>query len=104
MIQMGIIQSSRDQELVAGGPKAANDKGKKKDESPVEKEQSKWPSNLKRRKKNGKGKTLCYYYGRGFHSDSSYMRRQIDEMNLLLKKHNITTPASAMKDDKRGET
>ena len=38
LIQMGIIRSSRDQALVAGGPKITNDKGKKKDESPVEKE------------------------------------------------------------------
>ena len=59
LIQMGIIQSSRDQALVVGGPKVANDKGKKKDESPVQKEQSKEPSGSKRSKKNGKVKTLC---------------------------------------------
>ena len=38
LIQMGITQSSRDQALVAGGPKIVNDKGKLKDESHVEKE------------------------------------------------------------------
>ena len=38
LIQMGIIRSSRDQALVAGGTKVANDKGKQKDESPIEKE------------------------------------------------------------------
>ena len=38
LIQMGIIKYSRDQALVAGGPKVENDKGKQKDESPVEKE------------------------------------------------------------------
>ena len=59
LIQMVIIWSSGDQALVAGGPKIANDKGKQKDESPVEKEQSKEPSGSKRSKKNGKGKTLC---------------------------------------------
>ena len=32
------------------------------------------------------------------------MRRQIDEMTLLLKKHNITTPASTRKADQREET
>ena len=32
------------------------------------------------------------------------MRRTIDEMDLLLKKHNITLPASARKDDHREET
>ena len=36
LIQMGIIRTSRDQELVAGGPKVANDKGNQKDESHVE--------------------------------------------------------------------
>ena len=38
LIQMGIIQSSRDQALVAEGPKVANNKGNKKDETPIEKE------------------------------------------------------------------
>ena len=61
-IQMGIIRSSRDKALVVGGPKVANDKGKKKDESPMEKENSNEPSGSKRSKKNGKVNTLCYYY------------------------------------------
>ena len=76
-----------------------NDKGKQSDESSVKKEQSKEPSGLKRSKKNGKGKVLCSYCGRGFHSESSCMRRQLDKMSLLLKKHNIYVPASARKDD-----
>ena len=38
LIQMGIIRSSRDQALAAGGPKVANDKGKQKDKCLVEKE------------------------------------------------------------------
>ena len=104
LIQMGTIRSSRDQALVAGEPKVANDKGKQKDESPVEKEQSNGPSCSKRSKKNGKGKTLCSYCGRGFHPESSCMRRTIDEMALLLKKHNITVPASTRKADHREET
>ena len=101
---MGIIRSSRDQELVVGGPKVANDKGKQKDESPVEKEHSNEPSGSKRSKKNGKGKTLCSYRGKGFHLESSCMRRQLDEMALLLKRHNISVPASARKADHREET
>ena len=99
LIQMGIIRSSRDQALVVGGPKGANDKGKQRDKSPVKKEQSNEPSGSKRSKKNGKGKVLCSYCGRGFHSESSCMRRQLDEMALLLKKHNIVAPASARKYD-----
>ena len=43
LIQMVIIRSSIDQALVTGGPKVANHKWKQKDESPVEKEQSKEP-------------------------------------------------------------
>ena len=35
LIQMGIIRSSRDQALVAGGPNAVNDKGKKRDNTPL---------------------------------------------------------------------
>ena len=103
LIQMGIIQSSRDQALVVGGPKGENDKGKKRDKSLVKKEQSNEPSGSKRSKKNGKGKVLYSYCGRGFHSESSCMRRQIDEMTLLLKKHNIAAPASARKDDSKEE-
>ena len=67
LIQMGIIRSSKDQDLVTRGDKVENDKGKQRDESPVTKEQSKEPSGLNRCKKNGKGKVLCSYCGRGFH-------------------------------------
>ena len=78
-----------------------NGKGNQKDESPLEKEQSNETSGSKRSKKNGKGKTLCSYYGRGFHPESSCMRRTIDEMDLLIKKHNIIVPSSARKADHR---
>ena len=80
-----------------------NDKVKQIDESPMKKEQSNDPSGSKRRKKNGKGKKICSYCGRGFHPESSCMRRQLDEMALLLKKHNISAPASARKDDSKEE-
>ena len=66
LIQMGIIQSPKDLALVARGDKVANDKGKQRDESPMKKEKSKEPSGSKRSKKNGKGKVLCSYCGRGF--------------------------------------
>ena len=59
LIQMGIIRSSRDQALVAGGPKGANDKGKQRDKSLVKKEKSNEPLGSKRIKNNGKGKVLC---------------------------------------------
>ena len=36
-----------------------------------------------------------YYCGWGFHPESSCMRIQIEEMDLILKKHNIIVPASA---------
>ena len=77
---------------------------KQRDESPVKKEQSKEPSGSKRIKKNGKWQTLCSYYGRGFHPESTYMRRKIDDMSLLMNKHNITVPSSARKGDHRKET
>ena len=72
---------------------------KQRDESPMKKEQLKEPSSSKRSKKNGKGKVLFSYCGRGFHSKRSCIRRQLDEMALLLKKHNIYVPASTRKDD-----
>ena len=43
LIQMGIIRSPKDQALIARGGKVANEKGKKRDESPMEKEQSNDP-------------------------------------------------------------
>ena len=63
LIQMGIIRSPKYLALVARGDKVVNDKGKQRDDS----EQSKEPSSSKRSKKNGKGKVLCSYCGRGFH-------------------------------------
>ena len=51
LIQMQIIQSSKDLALVARGDKVVNDKGKQRDESPMKKEQSKEPSGSKRSKK-----------------------------------------------------
>ena len=68
LIQMGIIRSPKDQDLVARGYKVANDKGKQRDESPMKKELSKEPSGSKRSKNNDKGKVICSYYERGFHS------------------------------------
>ena len=38
LIQMGIIQSPKDQPLVARGGKVVNKKGKQRDESPMKKE------------------------------------------------------------------
>ena len=70
----------------------------------MKKEQSNEPLGSKRSKKNGKGKTLGSYCGRGFHPYSSCMRRPIDETTLLLKKHNITVPTSTRKADHREET
>ena len=103
LIQMGIIRSSKDQALVAGGHKAMNGKGKQKNEPHVEKEWSDQPSGSKRNKKKGKGKTLCSYCGRGFHPESSYMRRTIDQMDFLLEKNNIILLARARKVDHREE-
>ena len=76
-----------------------NGKGKQKNGPPMEKELSNEPSGSRRRKKNGKGKILCSYCGRGFHPESSCMRKTIDQMALLLEKNNIIVPTSARKAD-----
>ena len=67
----------------------------------MNKEQSNEPLGSKRSKKNGKGKTLRSYCGRGFHPESSCMRRKIDEMAFLLKKHSINVPASVRYNNKQ---
>ena len=83
LVQMGIIRSSKDQALFAEGSKAMNGKGKKKNEPPKENEQSDESSCLRRSKNKGKENILCSYCGRGFHPESSYMRRNIDQIALL---------------------
>ena len=101
---MGIIRSSKYQALVVGGPKATNGKEKQNNELPMEKEHSNEALGSRRSKKNGKGKILCSYCGRGFHPKSTFMRRTIDKMALLINKYNIIIPASVRKADHREET
>ena len=88
LVQMGIIRSSKDQALFAEGSKAMNGKGKKKNDPPKDNEQSYESSRSRRSKKKGKEKILCSNCGRGFHSERSCMRRNIDQMDLLLEKNN----------------
>ena len=53
----------------------------------------------KHKGKEGKEKVKCSYCGKGFHSESSCMKRQLDEMTLLLENNNINLPEGARKRD-----
>ena len=104
IFQMGIIRSSKDQALFAGGPKVMNGKGKQKNqkpkyEPPKEKDQSDESSSSRRNKKKGKEKVLCSYCERGFHPERSCTGRTIDQMDILLEKNNITLSAGARNAD-----
>ena len=49
-------------------------------------------------KKNGKGEmSKCAYCGKGFHPESSFMKKKIDMLNQLLEKHNISIPKCTKK-------
>ena len=107
LVQIGILISSKYQALFVGGPKASNAKGKQKKEKtkfypPKQKEKNQQldePSGSRKNKQRGKGKTTCSYCARGFHLESSCMKRTIDQMALLLEKNNITLPEGTRKKD-----
>ena len=108
LVQMGIIGSSKTQALFIGGPKATNGKGNQKNQKtkfdapkPKEKHQQQDEPSCSRKNKHkgkeGKEKIKCSYYERGFDLEISCMKRQLDEMTLLLENNNINLPEGARK-------
>ena len=102
---MGTIKLSKDQDLVVGDSQV-NSKDKNKAKKPLD---QKWDnpksqeesSNSKKKnfhKKKGKGEgSKCAYYGKGFHHERYFMKKQIDMMNQILEKNNISLPGGASK-------
>ena len=96
---MGTIKPSKDQDLVAGDSRV-DSKRKKKDKSPPEqkRDKSKSQEEPKGSKKNSQKKknkvkmSKCVYCCKGYHPESSYMKKLIDMLTLILEKNNITLP------------
>ena len=97
---MGTIKPSKDQYLVAIYFKV-NSKDKKKDKNPPDKKGDKTKSqegSLNSKKKKGKGEgSKCTYCGKGFHPESSCMKKQIDMLNQFMEKNNVSLPDATNK-------
>ena len=110
ILQMVIIKSSKDQALFVSGPKSMNGKGKKKNQKtkfdapkPKEKKQQQDDHFGSKKNKNkgnqGKEKVKCSYCGKGFHPEHSCLKKNLDEMTLLLERNNINLADSVRKRD-----
>ena len=105
LVLMGTIKPSKDQYLVARDSKV-NSKYKKKSKNPLDQkgDKSKSQEDSSNSKKNNfqnkKGKregSKCAYCGKGFHPESSCMKKQIDMLTQLLEKNNISLLGGASK-------
>ena len=102
---MGVLQTSKNQELLAGDSRNAKAKGKQKgketkniDSKP--KENQKYYDGASGSKKKKKfEKTLCSYCMKGFDPESSWMKNIIDQMEKFLEQHNISLPEGTRKSD-----
>ena len=110
LVQMGIIRSSKDQALFSSGPKYSKGKRKQKNQKakfdapkPKEKNQQQEDFFGSKKHKNkgnqGKEKVKCSYCRKGFHPEHSYMKKNLDEMTLLLERNNINVLESVRKRD-----
>ena len=94
---IGTIKPSKDKYLVSRESKV-DSKGKKKEKKPPDKkwdnsksyeESSNWKKNNSQKKK-GKGEMRkCTYCGKGFHPESSYMKKQINMLTQIVKTPNF---------------
>ena len=105
LIQMGVLQTYKNLALLdkysINAQARGNEKGKETkiiDLKP--KENHKSSDGASGSKKNKKfEKSLCSYCMKGFHPESSCMKKTIDQMEKLLEKHNISLPEGARKTD-----
>ena len=104
LVMMGTIKPSKDQDLVAGDSRV-DSKSKKKAKNPPEKmrDKNKSPEEPQGSKKNyqkkkNKGEmSKCAYCSKGYHPESSCMKKQIDMLTPLLEKNNISLPDCSKK-------
>ena len=105
LVKMGSIKT-KDKELAVGVSNSAKGKPKSKnlklsDKKKSEKHKSSEGATNppKEKEKRGKEKAKCSYCHKGWHLESSCMKKTIDTMAQLLEKNNILVPDSARKRD-----
>ena len=94
LIRMGVINTSKYQALLVTNSSKVQAKGKSKkkepkaaDLNPKQNQQaSKRASDSKKKKF---GKTLCPYCEKWYHLEDNCMRKELDEIYVLLKQYNI---------------
>ena len=98
LVQMGVIQTSKNQTLFVINSNNVQARGKHKgketkntDSKPKENQESLDGASGSKKKKNFE-KTRCPYCMRGFHPESQCMKKTIDQLSTLLKKKNIDIP------------
>ena len=108
---MGVIQTSKNQELLVVGSNNVQEIGKHKgketkktDSNPKENQQySSGASGSKKKKKFEKAK--CPYCMRGFHLESQCMKKTLDQLKKILEHNNYSLPqgATMSKDEEKTE-
>ena len=93
LVIMGTIKHSKDQDLVARDSRV-DSKRKKKYKKPPEQKRDKNksqedPQGSKKKKNKGEMRK-CAYYSKGYHLESSCMKKHIDMLTQLLEKNNIS--------------
>ena len=104
LVMMGTIKPSREQDLVSRDSRV-DSKGKKKSKKPPDqkRDKSKYqedPSGSKKsfQKKKNKGEMRkCAYCSKGYHLESSCMKKKIHMLTQLLEKNNISLPNCSKK-------
>ena len=92
---MGTIKPSKDQDLVSrdskvdskGKKKAKNPPKQKRDKNKSQKDPQGFKKNLQKEKNKGE-MSKCAYCNKGYHPESSCMKKQIDMLTQLPEKNN----------------
>ena len=89
-MRMGVIKTSKDQDLLVSDSSKVQAKGKLKKKDPKEadskpKQNQQTSEGASGSKKNKFEKRLCSYYEKRYHLEDHCMRKQLNEMTALLK-------------------
>ena len=105
LVQMGVIQTSKNQALLMTDSNDAQERGKhkwKESKTTVSnpKENQRYSDGASvSNKKNKFDKAKCPYYMRGFHPERQCMNKTSDQPSTLLKKNNVSLPQEVKKYD-----
>ena len=98
LVQMGVLQTSKNQALLMSNSNNVYTRGKHKgkdpkstDSNPKEINKSSEGASGSKKKKKFK-KTECPFCIKGFHPESQCMKKQIDQLSRLLKHNHISLP------------